>query len=86
VCKRKKISFLKLYLILSSVFEMDMTSSTHRREEKLIQNFSPETSSNHLGDQGIDERITLKWILKEQDVRVWAGFKWLRTGLNGRTL
>jgi hypothetical protein len=31
----------------------------------------------------VDGRKTLKWILKKQDVRVWAGFSWLRIGYIG---
>jgi hypothetical protein len=38
---------------------------------------------DHLADLGVDERITLIWILKKQDVTVWAGFMWLRTGTRG---
>jgi hypothetical protein len=30
-----------------------------------------------------DERIILKWILKEQDVRVWTGFICRRIGPSG---
>jgi hypothetical protein len=32
----------------------------------------------HLGDQGIDERIILKWIFRKWDVGVWTGMSWLR--------
>jgi hypothetical protein len=32
----------------------------------------------HLGDLGIDGMMTLKRILKKQDVWVWTGFNWLR--------
>jgi hypothetical protein len=32
----------------------------------------------------VDGRIILKWILKKQARRAWAGFTWLRIGtLNG---
>jgi hypothetical protein len=34
---------------------------------------------NHLGDPGIDGRITLRWIFREWDVGVWTGSSWLRT-------
>ena len=32
----------------------------------------------HLENQGADWRITFKWILKEQDGRVWTGLIWPR--------
>lgn len=32
---------------------------------------------NHLEDLNVDGRIELKWILKQQGVRTWNGFKWL---------
>jgi len=28
---------------------------------------------NHLGDQGVDGKIILRWIFKKWDVGVWAG-------------
>jgi hypothetical protein len=30
--------------------------------------------THHLADLGVDGRIMLKWILKQQDARVWTGF------------
>jgi hypothetical protein len=31
-----------------------------------------------LEDTGVDVRITLRWIFRKQDVRVWTTFNWLR--------
>jgi len=39
-----------------------------------------------LGELGTDGRITLKWILRTQGVRLWAGFIWLRIWSSGRLL
>jgi len=36
----------------------------------------------HLDDLGIDEKVILKWILRNLDVRVWTGFMWHRRGTN----
>jgi hypothetical protein len=33
-----------------------------------------------MGDGGVDWRIILKWLLKEQGVRIWTGFICFRTG------
>jgi hypothetical protein len=32
----------------------------------------------------ISGRIILKWIFGKLNLRVWAGFMWLRTGTSGR--
>jgi len=38
---------------------------------------------HHLGDLDlVDSRITLKWILKKEDVKVCIGFTWFKTGYN----
>jgi len=36
-----------------------------------------------LGDPSVDERIILRWIFRKQDVGVWTGSTWLRTGTSG---
>jgi hypothetical protein len=33
---------------------------------------------DHWGDQGIDERIILRWMFRKLDVGVWTGLSWLR--------
>jgi hypothetical protein len=33
-----------------------------------------------MGDRGVDGRNISACILEEQDVTVWTGLKWLRTG------
>jgi hypothetical protein len=38
------------------------------------------------GRLGIDERIILKSVLKNQDERAWTGFIWLRVGTSGGLL
>ena len=38
---------------------------------------------NHLGDQGIDRRIILRWICRKWNVGVWTGLSWLRIGTDG---
>jgi hypothetical protein len=40
----------------------------------------------HLEDLGIDERITLKWVLGKEGWRGWIGFIWLRIGTGGGLL
>jgi len=33
--------------------------------------------AGYLGNQGVDGRITLTYIFKKWDCRVWTGFMWL---------
>jgi len=40
----------------------------------------------NLGDLGMDGKKVLKWTLKKEGVRVWAGFKWFRIGPSGKLL
>jgi hypothetical protein len=40
---------------------------------------------DHSGDQGIDGRIILKWIIKQWN-GAWTGFSWLRIGTRGGLL
>ena len=37
---------------------------------------------DHLGDPGAD-RIILRWIFRQWDVRAWTGLNWLRIGTGG---
>jgi len=32
---------------------------------------------DHLGDQGVDRSIILRWIFRKLDVGVWTGSSWL---------
>ena len=38
---------------------------------------------DHLGVQGVDGRIILRWICRKWDVGLWTGSSWLRTGTAG---
>jgi hypothetical protein len=38
---------------------------------------------DHLGDQDVDGRITIRWIFKKWLVGVWTGSIWLRTTTSG---
>jgi len=39
---------------------------------------------DHLEDQGVDRRITLRWIFRKWDgVKAWTGLIWLRIGKVG---
>jgi hypothetical protein len=38
---------------------------------------------DHLGELGVDGRLTLKWILKEEGLKMWTGFISLRLGTSG---
>jgi hypothetical protein len=41
---------------------------------------------DHLGDPGIDGRITLRWIFRKWDMGVWVGSIWLRIGTGNKHL
>jgi hypothetical protein len=52
---------------------MGGTCSTYRRTEKCIQcNVRKREKRDHLEDIGVDGKVILKWILKEQDYRAWS--------------
>jgi len=40
----------------------------------------------HLEDQGVDERIILRWLFRKWDVRAWNGSIRFRIGTDGRHL
>jgi hypothetical protein len=50
--------------------------------------FYNETSGgrNHLGNLDVDGRVTIKWTLKKQNVRLWTVCTWLRIGASGGLL
>jgi hypothetical protein len=41
---------------------------------------------DHLENLDVNERIILKWVLKEQDGSAWAGLIWLRIATRGELL
>jgi hypothetical protein len=41
---------------------------------------------DHSENLGVDERITLNWILGEQGGKEWTTFIWLRIGTSGDIL
>ena len=40
----------------------------------------------HLGDEGVDVSIILRWIFRKWDVGLWTGSSWLRIGTGGGDL
>jgi len=38
---------------------------------------------DHLGEEGVDGRIILRWIFRKWDLGVWTGSSWLRIGTGG---
>jgi len=36
-----------------------------------------------MGGLGVEGSVILKWISRKQDERVWIGFVWLKTQLEG---
>jgi hypothetical protein len=41
---------------------------------------------DHLGDPGVDGRITLRWIFRKWNVGTWTGSSWIRIGAGGELL
>ena len=50
-----------------------------------MQGFGGETlmERDHMGDQGVDGRIILRWIFSKLYVGLWTGSSWLRIGTGG---
>ena len=57
-----------------------------RREECIAFCWGNLRERDHLGDPGVDGRITLRWFFKKWDVGVWTGSSWLRIGTVRRNL
>jgi hypothetical protein len=53
----------------------------HGTDNKCIQCFGGKPKRDHLKDLGVEGRTILNWILKKQDMRMWAGFigLWIET-------
>jgi hypothetical protein len=77
-------------LASDSLFEISFCGacSTHRRHEKYIQHITQTIlkGRDHLGDVGLDKRILLKWIIKDNDKQQKVGLylskykeKWKRS-------
>jgi hypothetical protein len=41
---------------------------------------------DHWGDQGVDEKMIIRWIFRKWDVGVWTGLSWLRIEKGGGNL
>ena len=41
---------------------------------------------DHLEDPGLDERMILKWIFRNSEVRSWTASFWLKIGTGGGLL
>jgi hypothetical protein len=59
--------------------------SEYWREERRIQCFGGGNlrERDKFGDQGVDDRIKLRWIFRKWDVGVWTGSSWLWIGTCG---
>ena len=54
--------------------EIGEACSMYGGEERHIQGFGGGNlrETDHLGDQGVDGRIILRWIFRTWDLRTWA--------------
>jgi len=50
------------------------------REKRGVYRVLVGKPKSHLGDPGVDGRITLRWIFRKWDVEIWTGSSWLRIG------
>jgi hypothetical protein len=53
---------------------MGRAHSMHGKDEKYIYKVLVTKPERDSGDLGIDMKTILRWILKEQAVRMWIGF------------
>ena len=62
--------------------------SMYGGEERTLQDFGVENlmEKDHLGDQGVDGRIILRWTFRKWDVAVGTGSIWLRIATGGGLL
>jgi hypothetical protein len=63
---------------------MDRTCSTYGRALKCIYIFVGKPKGNRpLGNLGVDDRMILKRVLNEKDIRMCTELIWLRIGTSG---
>ena len=74
-----------VWVITSRKNEMGGACSAYGREERRTQGFSGGNlrERDHLGDPGVDGRIILRWIFKNERGRHELDFVWLEIGTGG---
>jgi hypothetical protein len=67
--------------MVALMMEAARTSETLENFYQTTRRYNPEDSHLHTHRcENLKHYLTLKWILKEYDVRVWSGLNWLRIG------